>query len=193
MYTPVCFGNSNSQMLEEKDKSLFEAKETESVEEKPWQHHSVELASGALGGFLAFLLRFLSLTPSTLLSLANDQAAVLIMSQANLALHGLVCISFFTLALACRNEKRKRCIATSSINFMIGILIGSFLAWNVVDMLLGFPLPSTTRFLSLFIMLTQCWMINRCYGILATAENETEEDASDRREYAIASNQEYIV
>jgi uncharacterized membrane protein YfcA len=170
----------------------MEVKETESVERKPWHHSAFELASGALGGLLAFLLRFLSLTPSTLLvSSKNDQAVVLIMSQADLALHALVCISFFALACS-RNDKRKRLIATSAVNFMIGILIGSFLAWNVVDMLSGFPLQSTARFLSLFIVLTQCWMINRCYGTLVTVENENETDANDC-EYAIAANQEYIV
>lgn len=168
----------------------MEAKDTESVERKPW-HHSAELASGALGGLLAFLLRFLSLTPSPLLYSANNQAVlVLIMSQADLALHALVCISFLALTLACRNDRRKRFITTSAVNFMMGILIGSFLAWNVVDMLLGFPLQSAARFLSLLIMLTQCWMINRCYGTLATAENET--DASDC-EYAIATNQEECI
>jgi hypothetical protein len=181
-------------MIEKRAQPLMEAKETESAEKKSWQHHSVELASGALGGLLAFLLRFLSLTPpSTLLSSANDHHAVLvlIMSQADLALHALVCISFFALALACRYDKRKQFIATSAVNFMIGILIGSFLAWNVVDMILGFPLQLTTRFLSLFIMLTQCWMINRCYGTLACATAENESDASDCECPIAAANQEY--
>ena len=131
----------------------MEARETESVGRKPWYHSAVELASGALGSsprLFAFLLRFLSLTPITLLvSSGNDQVVVLFMSQANLALH---CISFF--ALACRNDKRNRLIAISAVNFMMGILIGSFLAWDVVDMLSGFPLQSTAGFLSLSIMLT---------------------------------------
>jgi hypothetical protein len=106
--------NSNSQTIKKKAQPLTEANETESAERKPW-HHSVELASGALGGgLLAFLLRFLSLTPSTLPSLANDQAVlVLIMGQADFALQPLVSISFFALALACRNDKRKPFIATS--------------------------------------------------------------------------------
>jgi hypothetical protein len=132
-----------------------------------------ELVWGLVGGFIGFLVRIVSLKASTLVSSSGDVASYLILSQADLALHALIWISFFALVLACRSSHRRKVLTSSVVSLMIGVLVGSFLAWNFVDVTLGFPLSWTSRLLSFNLMLIQCWLLYRCHEIVFDQEAET--------------------
>jgi hypothetical protein len=159
--------------VETQDEQKAQPLTTESRENAP-RRIIFELVWGLVGGFIGFLVRIVSLKASTLVSSSGDAASYLILSQADLALHALIWISFFALVLACTKSSYRRQVLTSSVvSLMLGVLVGSFLAWNFVDLTLGFPLSWQSRLLSFNLMLIQCWLLHSCHEIVFDQEAET--------------------
>jgi FtsH-binding integral membrane protein len=133
-----------------------------------------------LGAFIGFIIRIVTLKASSLSSSSEDAVSFLILSHADIGLHALIWISFFALAFTRKSSQRRQILTSSVINLLIGVIVGSFLAWNFVDMTLGFPLSCFQRLVCFNLMLLQCWLVHRCHEIdfhepskELPAENET--------------------
>jgi hypothetical protein len=120
------------------------------------------LKFGVFGGILGFVVRIVSLKARSLVATSDYSIFYSILSQADLAIHALIWMIFFSIMFVCRTEKRRRLLTSSVVSLMIGVIAGSFLAWNFVDMTLGFPLSLTSRLLSFNLMMLQCWLLYRC-------------------------------
>jgi hypothetical protein len=118
-----------------------------------------DVTFGIFGGILGFLVRIITLNARSIVATSDASIFYSVLSQADLALLWMI---FFFILLVCRTEKRRRILTSSVVNLMIGVIMGSFLAWNFVDMTLGFPISLTSRLLSFNLMLLQCWLLHRC-------------------------------
>jgi hypothetical protein len=58
-----------------------------------------------------------------------------------------------------KNMTQQRRMAIIIPSAMIAILLGSFVAWNIVYMMPGYHWATSSRLLSLMILLTQCWLL----------------------------------
>jgi hypothetical protein len=169
-YYPVQLYHSSTDVesQDEKEQPL----PTESGENAP-RRLIFELVWGLVGGFIGFIVRIVSLKASTLVSSSGDAASYLILSEADLGLHALIWISFFAMILTCKSSHRRQVLTSSVVSLMIGVLVGSFFAWNFIDVTLGFPLSWTSKLLSFNLMLIQCWLLYRCHEIVVHQEEET--------------------
>ena len=132
-------------------------------------------ASWALtGAFTGFFVRVLSLKACVFVP---RSILLSILSQADILLHAVIWISFFVMVTACKSRHRRHVLTLSLISLMVGVLFGSFLAWNFIDMTLGFPLCWMSRSVSFSLMLIQSWMLYRCRDMFL--ETDLPEDQSE--------------
>lgn len=135
-----------------------------------------EFMWGLVGSIIGFLVRVISLKASSLVSSSKDAASYLILSQADLGLHVLFWLTFFAMILARKSSYRRHFLISSIISLMMGVLVGSFLAWNFIDLKLGFPLSWTSRLLSYNLMLIQCCLLFCCHDIVSDQESQETND-----------------
>jgi hypothetical protein len=138
-----------------------------------------DVTCGLLGGLIGFVVRIISLKASSLVSSSDHVTSFFILSQADLALHAIIWISFFALVLVNKSEYRRKVLTSSVISLLIGVLVGSFIAWNCIDLTLGFPLSWKSRILSSNMMTVQCWLLYRCHHIVLDKSTEAESNNED--------------
>jgi hypothetical protein len=138
-----------------------------------------DVTCGLLGALIGFVVRIISLKASSLVSSSDHVTSFFILSQADLALHVIIWISFLALVLVDKSEDRRKVLTSSVISLLIGVLVGSFIAWNCIDLTLGFPLSWKSRILSTNMMVVQCWLLYRCHQIVLHKSTEAESNSED--------------
>jgi hypothetical protein len=65
----------------------------------------------------------------------------------------------------CQKPVSRRFIFVLGVYFLVGIVLGAFLAWTLIDLYLGFPIPfgpiATTVVVDLFL----CYLMVWCYDL----------------------------
>lgn len=82
--------------------------------------------------------------------------------------------------LGCTQETR-RFVFLLGVNSLVGLVIGAFVSWSILDGLLGFPVSYAPILATAIIDLSFCYLMKVCYdcGKAANVENEEEDNDED--------------
>mmetsp|Transcript_125671 Transcript_125671/g.187612 ORF Transcript_125671/g.187612 Transcript_125671/m.187612 type:complete len:224 (+) Transcript_125671:131-802(+) len=74
---------------------------------------------------------------------------------------------------------KRRSVFVLGVYFLVGIVLGAFVAWTLIDLYLGFPIPfgpiATTVVVDLFL----CYLMVWCYDLGRDEETKVEEEECD--------------
>lgn len=68
---------------------------------------------------------------------------------------------------------KRRSVFVLGVYFLVGIVLGAFVAWTMIDMYLGFPIPFLPIAITVVVDLILCYLMVFCYDI---GREETIED-----------------
>jgi hypothetical protein len=93
-------------------------------------------------------------------------------------------ISATTTTLETVHQLNRRVVFYAGVNFLVGIVVGSFVAWTMIDLKLGLPVPFLSIVGNVLIDLFLCFASVRCYdlGEELLEESEEEEEEDDEEE-----------
>lgn len=70
---------------------------------------------------------------------------------------------------------RRRSIFVLGVLFLVGIVLGAFLAWTIIDVYLGFPVPFVPIAVTVAVDLVLCYLMVFCYDLGKERTIEDEE------------------
>jgi magnesium-transporting ATPase (P-type) len=74
---------------------------------------------------------------------------------------------------------KRRSVFVLGVYFLVGVVLGAFMAWTLIDLCLGFPIPfgpiATTVVVDLFL----CYLMVWCYDLGRDDEAQIEEEEDD--------------
>jgi hypothetical protein len=93
------------------------------------------------------------------------------LSQSDIWLYAIVWVTFTMSLTQCgmrllmnRFEfKSRRSVFNSGVNYLMGVVLGSFAAWTVINVLLGFPVPFLPMVATVCGDLALCYFMIMCY------------------------------
>ena len=70
----------------------------------------------------------------------------------------------------------RRSIFVSGVYFLVGIVMGAFVAWTLIDVYLGFPIPFVPIVVTVVVDLTLCYLMVFCFDMGRRTDNSTDEE-----------------
>lgn len=83
---------------------------------------------------------------------------------------------------------KRRYIFLIGVKFLVGIVLGAFLAWILIDYVLGFQVPILSIIGTVAIDLVLCYAMIWCFDEIKYGENDEEGDDEDDEETGALSN-----
>jgi hypothetical protein len=77
-----------------------------------------------------------------------------------------------------KSDVRRRFVFVTGVCFLVGIVLGAFVAWTMIDIYLGFPIPFLPIIVTVFVDLILCYIMIWCYDVGRGETLEDEEDTS---------------
>jgi hypothetical protein len=71
---------------------------------------------------------------------------------------------------------RRRFVFVSGVYFLVGIVMGALIAWSMIDVYLGFPIPFLPIIATVTVDLVLCYMMICCYDIGKEEDRREDED-----------------
>ncbi len=116
-----------------------------------------------------------------------------VLTQIDLVIYVLIWIAFTCtmtrngmdfLRFQYRNPQlRRRWVFVLGVYFLVGIVLGAFCAWSMIDMYLGFPIPFLPIVATVGIDLVLCYLMVWCYDLGRSRSSTSEvEDYDDDEE-----------
>jgi F0F1-type ATP synthase assembly protein I len=68
---------------------------------------------------------------------------------------------------------KRRYVFVLGVNFLIGIVLGAFIAWSIIDIYLGFPIPLKPILFTVLIDLMLCYFMICCYDMGSSSSNSS--------------------
>jgi hypothetical protein len=81
--------------------------------------------------------------------------------------------------LGCTKATR-RFVFLLGVNLLVGLVLGAFATWSILDVYLGFPVPYTPIVATVGIDLTLCYFMKVCYDCGKDDAEKEEEDSEER-------------
>mmetsp|Transcript_42938 Transcript_42938/g.124143 ORF Transcript_42938/g.124143 Transcript_42938/m.124143 type:complete len:221 (+) Transcript_42938:76-738(+) len=137
-------------------------------------------------GAYSFLLSQYDEIPPTRSSSENDwfvYGILSVLTQVDLVIYVLIWIGFTCtmtrngmkmIRLQYNAPVKRRSVFVLGVNFLVGIVLGAFLAWTMIDVYLGFPIPFVPIAATVVIDLVLCYLMVFCYDL--GRENTTEDE-----------------
>ena len=82
-------------------------------------------------------------------------------------------MSYLGSPLSCTQATR-RFVFLLGVNILVGLVLGAFLSWSLIDLLLGFPVPYIPVVATAGIDLVLCYLMTVCYDCGREREEEIE-------------------
>jgi hypothetical protein len=79
-----------------------------------------------------------------------------------------------------RMPVKQRSIFVVGVYFLVGIVLGAFVAWTMIDMYLGFPIPFIPIIVTVLVDLLLCYLMVLCYDLGGTKGASVEDDEDDK-------------
>ena len=71
---------------------------------------------------------------------------------------------------------KRRSIFVSGVYFLVGIVLGAFVAWTMIDVYLGFPIPFVPIVVTVLVDLTLCYLMVFCFDMGRRTDSSTDEE-----------------
>lgn len=74
---------------------------------------------------------------------------------------------------------KRRSVFLLGVYFLVGIVLGAFLAWTMIDVYLGFPIPFVPIAMTVVADLVLCYLMVFCYDLGGRSEAAAKEEAQE--------------
>ncbi len=107
-----------------------------------------------------------------------------VLTQVDLVIYVLIWVAFTCtmtrpgmafIRLQYQTPVKRRSVFVLGVYFLVGIVLGAFLAWSMIDVYLGFPIPFTPIAATVLVDLILCYLMVFCYD-MGREESIEEED-----------------
>ena len=73
---------------------------------------------------------------------------------------------------------KRRFVFVLGVYFLVGIVLGAFCAWTLIDLFLGFPIPFVPIMATVFVDLILCYLMVCCYDMGREESVDDEEETA---------------
>jgi hypothetical protein len=71
---------------------------------------------------------------------------------------------------------KRRSIFVLGVYFLVGVVVGAFVAWTMIDVYLGFPIPFVPIIVTVVVDLALCYLMVFCYDLGGRKEISTDDE-----------------
>merc|ERR1712192_371154 len=97
-----------------------------------------------------------------------------VLTQVDLVIYVLIWITFTStmtrpgmefIRQRCQTTFKRRFVFVMGVYFLVGVVLGAFVAWTMIDLYLGFPIPFTPIAATVVVDLILCYLMVFCYDL----------------------------
>lgn len=109
-----------------------------------------------------------------------------VLTQVDLIIYVLIWVAFTCtmtrngmayIRLQYQTPLKRRSVFVLGVYFLVGIVLGAFVAWTMIDVYMGFPIPFTPIAVTVLVDLVLCYLMVFCYD-LGREENVEDEEVT---------------
>lgn len=109
-----------------------------------------------------------------------------VLTQVDLIIYVLIWVAFTCtmtrngmayIRLQYQTPVKRRSVFVLGVYFLVGIVLGAFVAWTMIDVYMGFPIPFTPIAITVLVDLVLCYLMVFCYD-LGREENIEDEEVT---------------